>query len=99
MAWMLPVRAAVPASARTLVFYPQVISKRTLQCVQVTDASAAIVRSSVRPSENVRVTTMCIVASVTLCSLVLFLIHLGLTSVIHSQDLDLVLNLYINGVL
>jgi hypothetical protein len=30
----------------------------TLQCVQVKDAPAAIVRSSVRPSENVRVTTM-----------------------------------------
>jgi hypothetical protein len=36
----------------------QVTSKRTLQCVQVTDAPAAIVRSSVRPSENVRVTTL-----------------------------------------
>jgi hypothetical protein len=45
-------------SARTLVFYPQVTSKRTLQSVQVTDAPAAIVRSSVRPSENVRTTTM-----------------------------------------
>jgi hypothetical protein len=29
-----------------------------LQCVQVTDAPAAIVRPSVRPSKNVRVTTL-----------------------------------------
>jgi hypothetical protein len=33
---------------------PQVTSKRTLQCVQVTDAPAAIVRSSVRSSARYR---------------------------------------------
>jgi hypothetical protein len=33
-----------------------------LHCVQVTDAPVAIVRSSVRPSENVRVTTMIYIA-------------------------------------
>jgi hypothetical protein len=45
-------------STRTLVrvradaaVLPQVTSKRTLQCVQVTDAPAAIVRLSVRPSD------------------------------------------------
>jgi hypothetical protein len=52
----------VDASARTHLVLFQVTSKRTLQCVQVTDAPAAIVRSSVcssfRPSENVRVTTL-----------------------------------------
>jgi hypothetical protein len=41
---------------------PQVTSKKTLQCVQVTDAPTAIVQSSVRPSvrpsENVRVTIL-----------------------------------------
>jgi hypothetical protein len=63
------VRADMFASARTqasvradAAVLPQVTSKRTLQCVQVTDAPAAIVRSSVRPSvrpsENVRVTTL-----------------------------------------
>jgi hypothetical protein len=50
------------ASARTYLVLSQVTSKRTLQCVQVTDAPAAIVRSSVdlsvRLSENVRVTTL-----------------------------------------
>jgi hypothetical protein len=50
-----PGRWRVRADAAVL---PQVTSKRTLQCVQVTDAPAAIVRSSVRPSENVRVTTL-----------------------------------------
>jgi hypothetical protein len=35
-----------------------VTSKSTLQCVQVTDAPVAIVRSSVRLSENVCVTTL-----------------------------------------
>jgi hypothetical protein len=38
------------AVARTRFVLPQVTSKRTLQCIQVTDAPAAIVRSSVRPS-------------------------------------------------
>jgi hypothetical protein len=33
---------------------PQVTSKRTLQCIQVTDAPAAIVRPSVRPSVRYR---------------------------------------------
>jgi hypothetical protein len=47
-----------PMSARMRLVLSQVTSKRTLLCVQVTDALAAIVRSSVRPSENVRVTTM-----------------------------------------
>jgi hypothetical protein len=37
-------------SARTHLVLPQVTSKRTLQCVQVPDAPAAIVRSFVRPS-------------------------------------------------
>jgi hypothetical protein len=46
------------ASSRTRFVFPQVTSNRMLQCVQVTDAPAAIVRSSVRPSENVRMTTM-----------------------------------------
>jgi hypothetical protein len=45
-------------SARTRLVLSQVTSKRTLQCVQVTDAPTAIVRSFVRPSENIRVTTM-----------------------------------------
>jgi hypothetical protein len=47
MAWTLPVRA----DARVL---PQVTSKKTLQCVQLTDAPAAIVRPSVRkrPRDN-----------------------------------------------
>jgi hypothetical protein len=57
MAWTLPVRTDARASARTLLFYPQVTSKRTLQCVQVTDAPAAIIRLFVHPSENVCVTT------------------------------------------
>jgi hypothetical protein len=39
-------------------YLTQVTSNRTLQCVQVTDAPAAIVRLSARPSENVRVTTL-----------------------------------------
>jgi hypothetical protein len=43
------VRADASASARTRLVLSQVTSKRTLQCVQVTDAPAAIVRSSVRP--------------------------------------------------
>jgi hypothetical protein len=43
------VRADVSASARACLVLPQVTSKRTLQCVQVMDAPAAIVRSSVRP--------------------------------------------------
>jgi hypothetical protein len=42
------------ASARTHLVLPQVTSKRTLQCVQVTDAPTAIVRSSVRPSVRKR---------------------------------------------
>jgi hypothetical protein len=41
-------------SARTRLFYPHVTSKRTLQCIQVTDAPAAIIRSSVRPSVRKR---------------------------------------------
>jgi hypothetical protein len=48
------VRADASAFTRTLVFYPLVTSKRTLQCVHVTDAPAAIVRSSVRPSVQKR---------------------------------------------
>jgi hypothetical protein len=33
-------------------FLPEVTSKRTLQCVQVTDAPAAIIRPSVRPKTS-----------------------------------------------
>jgi hypothetical protein len=55
-------RGRMVVSSRTHLVLPQVTSKRTLQCVQVTDAPADIVQSSdcssVRPSENVRVTTM-----------------------------------------
>jgi hypothetical protein len=42
-------RRCIVASARTHLVLPHVTSKRMLQCVQVTDAPAAIVRSSVRP--------------------------------------------------
>jgi hypothetical protein len=44
------VRSDASASAQTHLILPQVTSKKTLQCVQVTDAPMAIVRSSVRPS-------------------------------------------------
>jgi hypothetical protein len=51
----------IGASVRTRTVLAQVTSKRMLQCVQIMDAPAAIVRPSghpdVRPSENVRVTT------------------------------------------
>jgi hypothetical protein len=53
--WMLGcVRADASASARTRLVLSHVTSKRTLQCVQVTDAPAAIVRSFVRkrPRDN-----------------------------------------------
>jgi hypothetical protein len=52
------IRADASVSARTHLVLSQVTSKRTLQCVEVTDAPVAIVRSSVRPFENVRVTTL-----------------------------------------
>jgi hypothetical protein len=51
-------RRRVFSSVRTRTILFQVTSKMTLQCVQVTDAPAAIVRPSVRPSENVRLTTL-----------------------------------------
>jgi hypothetical protein len=41
-------------SARMDLVLSLVTSKRTLQCVQVTDAPAAIVRSSIRPSVQKR---------------------------------------------
>jgi hypothetical protein len=51
-----PRRAARPTDnpGADAAVLPQVTSKRTLQCVQVTDAPAAIVRSSVRPSVRKR---------------------------------------------
>jgi hypothetical protein len=47
-------RGRMVASALTRLVLPQVTSKRTLQCAQVTDAPTAIVRSSVRkrPRDN-----------------------------------------------
>jgi hypothetical protein len=52
------VRTDATVRADGSVFFTRVTSKWTLQCGQVTDTLAAIVRPSVRPSVIVRVTTL-----------------------------------------